>query len=86
MQKDFANSSKNDIEQFYKTISQKVRYFREQKYNSVRFGFRYRYKRFFQYMIFNRLIFITKKNRFQMTKGNALVVQVWNDGDFEIPS
>ncbi|MEK6658133.1 MAG: hypothetical protein AABY36_00460 [Campylobacterota bacterium] len=47
MQKDFANSSKNDIEQFYKTISQKVRYFREQKYNSVRFGFRYRYKRFF---------------------------------------
>lgn len=31
MQKDFANSSKNEIEQFYKTISQKVRYFRESR-------------------------------------------------------
>ncbi len=31
MQKDFANSSKNEIEQFYKTVSQKVKYFRESK-------------------------------------------------------
>jgi putative transcriptional regulator len=28
---DFANSSKGEIDEFYKTISQKIRYFRESK-------------------------------------------------------
>lgn len=31
MQKDFANYTREEIEEFYKNISQKVRYFRESK-------------------------------------------------------
>lgn len=31
LENDFSNASKNEIEQFYKAISQKVRYFRENK-------------------------------------------------------
>ncbi|MBS4068237.1 MAG: helix-turn-helix transcriptional regulator [Sulfurimonas sp.] len=31
MEENFANSSRDEIEQFYKIVSQKVRYFRESK-------------------------------------------------------